>query len=859
MAADDKSWRDRLKRWSGYLAWSWQKCLDFALVLWIVRVPLCAVVIGGLILDYTVQAQDVLTEFSDHWDRMALFLVLLTVVWAATTHYAARLLLDTDSRFRAYTETRGSPFLTWAETWVPRLLGLAPYAIVLFASGRSVWNLPEIDDAGLIWGVKKTLYVFDGLVLIAGGAFFAYMVNRPALMKTTLVRCAEEKAASFINPLLQWFGLGGDGRISSRAGYKIQPGLGPLLLIIVFAISALIIFVGASRAAALFPRALILPIIFGGWLPLLTFLSGWGRQLRAPLIVASGLLIAGLSAIVGDNHSVRRVNASALMKGPVDAADSSTMQLNQALDIWMKKNGCADRPSSCPRPIIVVGAGGASRAGFFTASVIGKLLDEAGQHLSQGAPLDAAKIRNRIFAISALSGSAPGAVMTVAAFARAGPPTKQPCASGKPDLWYGEAIYKWQDCLEALMAGDFLTTSIIGLTFHDTIRFGWWQDRAALLERSWEQRFASVMNIDPKIWRERCPGDLRCPFMALRPKEDEKEPWLPLLLLNGASAATGQRLITTILNPKYIAPANSCPTERPKKAANELKGKTQVSQTYVTEEAPKKGETPPKTNGTSTECPIFMEATRFHTLLTDDTDVDFLARFQRYFLRDYIRELFSKGPKLPLDDVRLSTAASNSARFPVISPPGAVRNAKHNVIDRIVDGGYIENYGAITAMELAVAINAVQPELAPFVLIISNDPDENPIINKIDVPDAAFLTDVSIPLQAIASARDGRGRLAVQQLESVLDAITRRGCNEDTSHIRVWPQYIQQGTKKVSRPVSLSWWLSTPIQVHLHQQLESTKLRQPLKSGNTENPNTDDIKKTWGALTATSACMAARR
>jgi hypothetical protein len=75
----------------------------------------------------------------------------------------------------------------------------------------------------------------------------------------------------------------------------------------------------------------------------------------------------------------------------------------------------------------------------------------------------------------------------------------------------------------------------------------------------------------------------------------------------------------------------------------------------------------------------------------------------------------------------------------------------------------------------------------------------------------------------------------------------------------VWPQYIQQGTKKVSRPVSLSWWLSTPIQVHLHQQLESTKLRQPLKSGNTENPNTDDIKKTWGALTATSACMAARR
>ena len=188
---------------------------------------------------------------------------------------------------------------------------------------------------------------------------------------------------------------------------------------------------------------------------------------------------------------------------------------------------------------------------------------------------------------------------------------------------------------------------------------------------------------------------------------------------------------------------------------------------------------------------------RFHTLLTNDTDVDFWARIQRFFLWEYIREKFPFNfPKQNLDDVRLSTAATNSARFPVISPPGAVRNAKHNVVDRIVDGGYIENYGAITAMELAVAINAVQPELAPFVLIISNDPDENPIINQIDVPDAVFLTDVSIPIQAIASARDGRGRLAVQQLNSVLGVLTKSECGDDTAHIRVWPQYVESGCQR---------------------------------------------------------------
>jgi hypothetical protein len=194
----------------------------------------------------------------------------------------------------------------------------------------------------------------------------------------------------------------------------------------------------------------------------------------------------------------------------------------------------------------------------------------------------------------------------------------------------------------------------------------------------------------------------------------------------------------------------------------------------------------------------------------------------------------------------------------VISPPGAVRNAKDNVIDRIVDGGYIENYGAITAMELAVAVNAVQRELAPFVLIISNDPDENPIINQIDVPDAVLLTDVSIPIQAIASARDGRGRLAVQELQETLTK-----CSEDTAHIRVWPQYFEEGIgdkkKKRSLPVSLSWWLSTPIQLHLHQQLEPSKLRQQIEGAEPENPNRKDIDKTWRAFQATSACVAASR
>lgn len=840
MAADDK--RAKWKRWRDCIAQCWQRCLDLALVLWIVRVPLCAVIVGFLILDYTPQAQDLFTEFADGYVRIAVFLALLTIVWAGTTHYAARLLLDTDARFRAYADPRVWTYLGSFERWVPRLLGLIPFAVVLIASERSIFNLPHIEDEGVISAITYRLRIFDALVVAVAAGFLAYMVKRRDLMATGVIQRAEARV-SIVNRLLQPLGLGGDGRRTAGGASRNQPALGPLLLFIVFLLSAAVIIFGADQTADWLPRALIVPVILGGWLPLLTFLSGLGRQIRAPLIVACAVVIAGLSAILGDNHSVRRIDADALLKR---AVDKSATTLNQAVDLWMRENDCAGKPSACPRPVIIVGSGGASRAGFFTASVIGDLLDGAGYHVAQqGGALDASKIRKRIFAISAVSGSAPSAAMSVAAFARAGAETKQPCANPTPTLWYGEKINNWRDCLEALLAGDFITPTMIGLTFHDTIRFGWWRDRAALLERSWELRFADVMGIKRGDWQSECPGDMRCPFMDLRPRDGL---WLPLLLFNGASAATGQRLITTALDSKYMV--DRCPTERPREVASELRAKSRVSQTYVTEQAPVKGNVE-----TRKECPIFMEATRFHTLLTDKTDVDFWARIQRYFLWEYVREKFPFNfQKQNLDDVRLSTAATNSARFPVISPPGAVRNAKHNVVDRIVDGGYIENYGAITAMELAVAINAVQPELAPFVLIISNDPDENPIINKIDVPDTAFLTDVSIPLQAIASARDGRGRLAVQQLNSVLQVLTKSECGDDSAHIRVWPQYIDQGAgdkkKKESLPVSLSWWLSTPIQIHLHQQTEGVK---------NQNENSGEIEKTWRAFEGTSACMAARR
>ena len=79
---------------------AWDCFLRLLLVLWIVRVPLTMTLLGLALLGLTPQAQDLFMEFARTtvwW--MLWFLLVLIFLWAMPTHYAARLLLDTDSRF----------------------------------------------------------------------------------------------------------------------------------------------------------------------------------------------------------------------------------------------------------------------------------------------------------------------------------------------------------------------------------------------------------------------------------------------------------------------------------------------------------------------------------------------------------------------------------------------------------------------------------------------------------------------------------------------------------------------------------------------------------------------------------------
>src|SRR5215510_1192124 len=93
----------------------WDYALDVGLTLWILRGPLAAVAIGALILLKVPQSQDLLVETATDPGSIFSLLLLLMLVWALPTHYAARVLLATDERFARRIDDGHKIFLHWLQ------------------------------------------------------------------------------------------------------------------------------------------------------------------------------------------------------------------------------------------------------------------------------------------------------------------------------------------------------------------------------------------------------------------------------------------------------------------------------------------------------------------------------------------------------------------------------------------------------------------------------------------------------------------------------------------------------------------------------------------------------------------------
>jgi hypothetical protein len=771
---------DDLPRAGNLLGRIWTGVLDLALVAWVARSSVALLVIGFLLLGFAPQAQDLLIPLVDErWYRAGLFFPLVFLLWSVPTHYAARLALDDDERLEQYRRRRGSKWLERLCRHGPRVLGALTFIAFLICAYRGRADFPVVigQDEHVRKAIFAALAWFMVWCVVWFVIFLVYgSLRRRLLVDSRPVRRIERAVAPGASLVLDRLDIAPH---RSTAQARRGSYLGRTLLLVYFAVFVVVMLLDPLVIAVWLPRAWMVALVLGGWLPLLAWLSIIGRRLRAPLILGAFVAIGFLVVIVGDNHAVRLRAA----QGGADAR----VALDKALDEWMKANGCAEAMAACPRPIILAVSGGASRAGFFAASVIGELLDKAPLH-----GLDAATVRNRLFAISSVSGGSLGAVMTVSALARGGAAAREPCPRGlnRVPLWYGDEVINWRGCLEALMSGDFLTPTFIGLAFHDVVPLPLWPDRAALLEMSWERYVRFVMG-EPVSSRT-CPFDLDCPFLALRGNDRF---WLPLMILNGTSVSDGNRIVTTNLAPTYtLGDGRVCPLD-----------------------------------GGARDCRLFAQTYHFHDLVNLPPRAD-------------------RPPPLAVaTDVRLSTAATNSARFPIVSPPGEIVPSTHPIVDRIVDGGYLENFGVLSASDLVHAIRALRPELAPFVVVIANNPNESVDPDALPAVVAAkYFSDITGILSAVAATQTSRAAIGVVQLRTLVDG-DNPACRPALVQIRVWP--LPPGeeavcTKPVLDPsvISMSWWASKPVQLRLVAELDKRSC------------NKDRFEAIWRAMSSTRGC-----
>jgi hypothetical protein len=146
----------------------------------------------------------------------------------------------------------------------------------------------------------------------------------------------------------------------------------------------------------------------------------------------------------------------------------------------------------------------------------------------------------------------------------------------------------------------------------------------------------------------------------------------------------------------------------------------------------------------------------------------------------------------------LVTAAVLSARFPWITPAGWIGEGRRGLVSRFVDGGYFENSGIATALQLYEAIRnladhlGIADRIAVKIIALTDDPDEN---RDGEVPSG--FNELADPIRALLSTWSTRGRLSLRDAERRLN----RAGGADNPLMRVT-------LKSIRHPLPLGWMIS---------------------------------------------------
>jgi hypothetical protein len=781
-------WLLHPSEWPGTL-WRWAR------VLWVCRVPATSALAGGLLVAFASQALDLYADLGLLWWQWACFFVL-TFGWSWIVHATGRRALQFDDwvceshigeglggpenpRRRALREQ-----FYWPALVVPRLLGLLVFFFLGWGMCRSRRNLIPAQDGLPEAADAVTLINWLMAVLVALAILYVLAV-RKRRAAIAYLSAADPDAPLLIGsvPLLILFFR------PVRHREAIRKVLDSRLIQALIAVSVVVTFVfifavvSPNLLSDYIPRALFMPVMLGSGVLLLSDIAALSHRWSTPLLLIGTLIGGGLN-LCFDHYNDVRWATSARPGSAVGAAQQ--IGFADAVARWRRVNCPND--SACPRPILIAGAGGASRAGFLTASVVGAMIDAGREHPEMG------DVRNRIFALSTVSGSSVGAVMMRAAWLDAlqsGNVAQPPCqedftngawfrsrrakSAGRSDQ--PKAGVSWRDCFEQLMAGDFLSPTFVGLAFRDSFPLGnplsrkaAWYDRTVLLERAFERRYYNVTRKGAATCTDQIQDGL-CRRFGYHP--DTADSWLPLLFLNGTSVETGRRILVSDV----------------RVGCKDAQGGRFLNLAYDYREL-----RDPQARDGSVPCP----------------------------------GSYGTRPGAGYD-LTLSTAATMSARFPVISTQGVLRDVDDTQVDSIVDGGYFENGGQATLADIAREL--MEQKLDPLAVTIVNEPFQQPPPERdlgpdrpdLPAPGQRALFDVYTSIaQAIEATRSGHEDGHAAYLREVL------GSSGPAINIGVYSPAPGSDSPFCREPikirprmtvVSMSWWMSQPVQAYLDAQL----------------------------------------
>jgi hypothetical protein len=544
---------------------------------------------------------------------------------------------------------RTGPFGTAA---LPGLLAVAPNVLLGLAMLRgSVGIAVHGRRFETEWGSEGILIIVGTVLLISAPAIYNLLNRGYGSFKGFAGKVPARRS------LLLWLGvhlLAGIGvywTLHSDRFWGASYTVGTIGVLALFLIFASVILSALILFLEPLRPAAIFRMLRLRRTPVLSILLAW-------MIVTTGILGGA-----GDHDARLLPSRSALPGcGPTrEAGGAATTQqppasvgVDDVFDRWKSKNlrqppGSGDTTQKAGVPLLMVASsGGGIRATYFTLAALQELFDDAGAR----DPCDPSGWRprrvDRVLALSGVSGGSLG----VAFFAA------QLTDPSVDDRDAARAL------AEHVGGRDYLSPTMAWALFMDTaqalVRMPLRRDRAAVLEEAWERSLGPAGPLGRGL-RELWFG----------------HPGVPLLLLNGTTVESGCRFNASVLDANVELPEDD-PVAAPGR---------DIARACLSLEAFSRG--------------AVLGGTRLFAATVDL--VDFLCSEDR------------------IGDIRLSTAALLSARFPGISPAAGIpwhegcikaeAERKHAPTTYVVDGGYLDNSGASTLLELW---DALEPRVAAY-------------------------------------------------------------------------------------------------------------------------------------------------